>query len=545
MPTRFLLSTLLALSGVFVFPSFVSATVYYDTVTTASPFISTPWTNDNGNGVYNTGTESQNLHIVFSPSTNMAVDKISFVGMYAYANANATTTGCNLSLSNCDNYAVINVWRTSTTTFDSDKTFVASAGMTVLPQEEQDLSFEFDGLFYLLNGEDYIFELVHNGFYTPWVFSNGANWSLMLASTTVPVDTPNGMVYKWDDYTNTYGGSPEVSAGLKIELASFADPAVPIALDAPCVTSSWSYACTYGLASTTDVVTIVGTSTLDMSINDTTYMLVAKWISSNGNVFDESLAIVDVNNNPVRFQLTVSRTYDEEVSALSEIQVCQYFDDLSLMSGYTTIISDPTRCASVIIGADISTASTTALAGDLGWLDPETNLDAGWNGNPVPMPSDNVESDFVNFDYLYEVVKNFGVFAFFFPTMQILQLQLADYALTGTSSTSTDTTFDIPLDMSAFGLPATTAHLPVSEMFAEAENLSPDFFTYIDYFLWGFFWLFILSRILSGAWHGLPERGGGMSDKEYNERKYRHLVASSMDRDAGIMRGGRNKGYKW
>jgi len=125
------------------------------------------------------------------------------------------------------------------------------------------------------------------------------------------------------------------------------------------------------------------------------------------------------------------------------------------------------------------------------------------------------------FTALFENVKTFGAFGFWIPFQTTLLGVLEDQMLNGTSSTSTVTTFDIPLDMSAFGLPATDAHLPVSAMLAKADDLSPNLFIYIDYFLWGLFWLFILSRILSGAWNVLPNRDSRDSQMtRFNQNRF-------------------------
>jgi len=121
-----------------------------------------------------------------------------------------------------------------------------------------------------------------------------------------------------------------------------------------------------------------------------------------------------------------------------------------------------------------------------------------------------------------EKVKAFAFFAVLFVNEDLY------YGRVSTSTASS--TFVLSYDMSAFGLPAPTGDglIDISAVYKNIPELAgcnipgqACIFTYIDYMLWGLFWLFIFSRILHGAWHTLPEGNSG-GDNGRAQARYRY-----------------------
>lgn len=551
MKARYALYTILTLATFAVLPQTVSAdTIYFDNTPTTYPNSFIPsLLIDDGDGVYDAGSrEMESILIEYIPDSDQLVNQITLGQLRKTTNPSATATGCDADVDLCESTAYLTVWKTSSSTYATDKTYITAKSFE-LTDTYAEIEINFPGGFYFVNGDSYVLEITYGSDPSNWWLSHqGGKMSLQLATSTFDYTTVTPIAFDSFDDTHDYSANHYNKIGLIVAYTGTGIEQQDIILSDPCETDNYSYPCTYGLASTTEYVTITGTSTLNSSITSNTYNLTGVWVSSNGNVFDSTIAIVNKNNNPVHFELTLYRPYSREVSTLGFIYVCQNFDDLSIMSGYSTLISDPTLCARIIIGNDISTASTTAVAGELGLLDPVTNADLGWTGslgNGLGGTTGGSD-DLFEWDYWLDKVSTIGVFAFWLPFMYHIQNNVTPDAVnyagdlisnyTTEISTTTDIVFNIPLNMSAFGLPTTTAALPITSMLQYAETQSPNLFQYINYFLWGLFWLFILSRILSGAWHPLDSaRSGSASGGSYGDR----LMRRSANRDRRI----RDNGY--
>lgn len=102
---------------------------------------------------------------------------------------------------------------------------------------------------------------------------------------------------------------------------------------------------------------------------------------------------------------------------------------------------------------------------------------------------------------------------------------------TTTYVASTTSGFYIGLNMTQFGLPTTTAGIPLSAMAQYAKtNISPELFDTIDTVLWSLFWFFVVFRVVTGSWHMANELASTQSKSEVIRERGRSIEKGTLRR---------------
>lgn len=155
------------------------------------------------------------------------------------------------------------------------------------------------------------------------------------------------------------------------------------------------------------------------------------------------------------------------------------------------------------------TGNETSDAGALAWLG--QILDSGPGSYFLNFATTTLSNTFP-FSIPYTIYDMYNIYESSFSTT--------------TYVSSTTAGFYIGLDMSEFGLPTTTAGIPLSAMAQYAKtDISPELFDTIDTFLWSFFWFFVVFRIVTGGWHSATELASTQSKADViRDRNRRSFV---------------------
>lgn len=339
----------------------------------------------------------------------------------------------------------------------------------------------------------------------------------------------------WYYSTSTETGTKTGIVGLFGEMYEYDyETDSTIILTAPCNTTSASAnRCTAGYSSTTslDYLQIAGTSNVNMSWTDDEYNLVYSLTDQVGYLVDYGY----IHNIPTSssydfdtyLRFASSSTAVVEDDKIYFLKICQTPYWKASLDGS----EDDSLCAEAIVGYNMDTASTTWWAQQLG-LSERTTYEVEL---PITLDEPDTEANAVWTFFLSKVYNVIGAtFPFSLP-LYVLDTYNEYNAHFSTSTYIASTTggFYIGLNMTDFGLPTTTAGIPLSAMAQHAKtHISPELFDIIDYILYGLLFVFLTLRILRGAWVEVYEQ----EVANYKAEKIRGRARSKYFRDFSVKR---------
>lgn len=297
--------------------------------------------------------------------------------------------------------------------------------------------------------------------------------------------------FQWSYHKSTNGDQWDSGLGVVWPIFSSipASSTYPIQLTNPCADVPDSSACTYGHSTTTDPILVSGVANPIMSYADG-WSVVATLFDITGNVIDQTSWNYLDSSETESFSGVVYWT--EAISQLATLKVCQV-----PTTGVWT--ADGSLCAVAVIGWELSTASTTEYVASL--------IAQGYN--PVDVTDTfSVNNPLQESNAFDEIVRDFvdlGIMAVWYDTDDIVKAIEENGAATGT--------FGFTIDFDRFNISSSTPYVDLSAMAAYAEDMldcdnasTTCLFEWIDYFLWGIFWIFIIGRILTGRWMKISHR---------------------------------------
>lgn len=259
-----------------------------------------------------------------------------------------------------------------------------------------------------------------------------------------------------------------------------------IEISDPCEATNKT-SCFYGHATTSDPILINGIANPIMSYANG-WGVVSTLYDISGNVIDQTSTYFYDSSPNQTFSGVVYWT--EAISQLAILRVCQAPIDGTWSFG-------DEFCANVSIGWELSTASTSEYV--VGLIEQGVNpLTEGYGAeqNQNFVPNESLQE---LMEQYFEDIKTLGPLVLIDEARDYL-----DEIETGTTSTST---FGVTFDFNRFGISSTTSYVDISGMALMAETLldcdnesTTCFFEWVDYFLWGLFWIFIFVRTFSGQW---------------------------------------------